>query len=275
MQRLCVIFVAIVMCNIAFARSMVQNVLPNTAVVAGAVTAYSEGQIAWGNPASAANDTTYSLKLGYENRYFSSELSDEYLLAMIPTPYFNIGLSYNFFGLAAYHEMMAAISVSRKWGRVALGVEADYFNYYDASQVRYHYAFTAQLGIQVDVTKHLVLGFRAFNPIFSEIRLYDVPRQLPVIFDVGASYHFVSNVDLLAQVGYEVGRGVMWAVGVEYDIQRVVIAKIGVRGSDYVIPMVGVGVRFGQFRFDLSAEADFRVGVSLMSSLSCFFNKSR
>lgn len=247
------------------------DVLPQTVVPGGASVAYTHGYVPWGNPASAVGDSSVVLQIGYENRYFSPELSDEYLAVTITTRYFNLSASYNFFGLALYHEMMAALTVSRKFGRFAIGVEADYFNYYDAEAVRYHHAFTAQVGVMVDVTRRFTLGFRAFNPTFSQIRLYDVPRRLPVIFDLGGNYRFYDRLDLLFQLGYVVSNGVRWAVGAEYDIKNCLVAKIGVRGYDYVVPMVGAAVRFYGFRFDLAVEADFRIGMSLMSNLQyCF-----
>lgn len=270
-SRLFVVLLVLCHAGLACAKPTVQNVLPLTTVPAGASVAYTGGAVPWGNPASAAGDTAVVLQIGYENKYFSPLLSDEYISILIPTPYFNISASYNFFGLAAYHEMMAAFSVSRKWGRVALGIEADYFNYYDAHQERYHHAFTAQVGVAVDITKSLTLAFRAFNPTFSLIKLYDTPRHLPVLFQLGASYRFYHNIDLLAQVGYEYGSGIHWAIGLEYDIERLIVAKVGVRGAAYAIPMIGAGVKFGKFRFDLSAEVDFRIGVSLISNLQYRF----
>lgn len=273
-ERLVGVIVAVALLfsgGVSAALPVVQDVLPRTTVPGGAAVAYRGGGVPWGNPASAGYDTAVVLRLGYENRYFMPELSDEYVSVVVPTPYFNIALSYNFFGLAAYHEMMAAFSVSGRWGIVSLGVEADYFNYYDAEAVRYRHAFAAQVGVAVDVCRELTLGFRAFNPTFSQIRMYDVPRRLPVIFEVGASYRFYDNFDLLAEVGYSVGNGFQWAVGVEYDIMRSIVAKVGASGADYVLPMVGAGVMFGGFRFDLAVEADFRVGLSIMSNLQyCF-----
>ena len=66
-------------------------------------------------------------------------------------------------------------------------------------------------------------------------------------------------------------RGVDWAVGAEYRIMPELRVRAGVRGADYVVPSLGVGVGFGGFSFDLTAEADFRIGVSLLSNLSYRF----
>lgn len=272
-RRILHLCLALLLCSIQHlsGATPVHDVLPLSAVPAAATTAYTRGYIPWGNPAHAAADSTLLLQIGYENRYFSPDLSDEYISLLIPTPYFNIAASFNFFGMAAYHEMMAAITVSRRMGRVSLGIEADYFNYYDIERARYHHAFSAQVGLTVDVTRRLTLAFRAFNPTFSLIRMYDTPRRLPVSFDLGSNYRLYERLDLLLDLGYTIGIGLHWAVGAEYDIMDALVAKLGVRGSDYVIPMVGAAVRFYGFRFDLAVEADMRIGLSLMSNLRYSF----
>lgn len=253
------------------ASPIISDILPRSAVAGGAQVAHTGVYVPWGNPAAAAFDTAVVLQVGYENRYFAPELSDEYCSATIPTPYFNISVSYNFFGLAAYHEMMAAFSVSRKWGIVALGVEVDYFNYYDASAARYHHAVSAQVGVDVAVSSQVMLGFRAFNPTFSQIKQHGVVRSLPTIFDVGVSYRPQRQLVAMATIGYVPSVGVRWAVGAEYTMLDAVVAKVGASGADYVVPMLGAGVVVGSWRFDLAAEADFRVGISLMSNFQYRF----
>jgi hypothetical protein len=37
------------------------------------------------------------------------------------------------------------------------------------------------------------------------------------------------------------------------------------------VPSLGVGVKFGGFGFDLMAEADLRIGMSLLSNLAYRF----
>ena len=66
-------------------------------------------------------------------------------------------------------------------------------------------------------------------------------------------------------------QGVDWAVGMEYRIMPELLVRAGARGADYVIPSLGVGIGFAGFRFDLMAEADFRIGMSLLSNLSYRF----
>ena len=251
--------------------AQIQEILPLGVAPAGAGVVFTERWLAFGNPAVLGRESSVVASVGYENRYFAEELSDEYLSVAVPTKYFNIGASFNFFGYADYHEMMAALTLARRWGIVALGVEFDYFNMYLPDGLGYRHSVTAQVGLQVDVTERCVLGFRLFNPTFTQVEYNDVARRLPVMMHVGCNYSFVDDLDVLVQVGYVLSRGVDWAVGAEYRIMPELRVRAGVRGVDYVVPSLGVGVGFGGFSFDLTAEADFRIGVSLLSNLSYRF----
>ena len=251
--------------------AQVQEILPSGVAPASADVVFTERWLAFSNPATLSREQSVVASVGYENRYFSSELSDEYFSLAIPTQYFNIGASFNFFGYADYHEMMAALTFARKFGRVAVGVEFDYFNMFLPDEVGYRHAFTAQVGLQADITDKCVVGFRMFNPSVSQIDYNDVARRLPVMMHVGCKYQFIDDLDMLVELGYVLNRGVDWAVGMEYRIMPQLLVRTGVRGSDYVVPSLGVGVGFAGFMFDLMAEADFRIGLSLLSNLSYKF----
>ena len=251
--------------------AQVQEILPLGIAPAGADVVFTERWLAFANPATLSREESVMASVGYENRYFSEELSDEYLSLAIPSKFFNVGVAFNFFGYADYHEMMAAVTVARRFGVAAVGIEFDYFNMFLPDEVGYRHAFTAQVGLQLDVTDRCVVGFRMFNPSFSRIDYNDVARKLPVMMHVGCNYRFVDDLDLLVEVGYVLDRGVDWAVGMEYRIMPELLVRAGARGCDYVIPSLGVGVCFAGFRFDLTAEADFRIGTSLLSNLSYKF----
>ena len=212
-------------------KSQTQEVFPLGTSPSGADVAYKEWS-PWANPASTSHTDKTIIKIGFENRYFAKELCNEYIGFIIPTPYFNMFL---------------------------------------ASENIYRHAFTAQVGIQADITKKFTLGARIFNPIFSKITFEDTPRKLPVCMHLGANYEPINNLNLLFQLGYTLGNTIDWAFGVEYEIMKFLSVRTGIRGINYVIPQIGVGLNFSGFHFDLNVESDFRIGTILLSSLSYRF----
>jgi hypothetical protein len=76
--------------------AQVQEILPSGIAPAGADVVFTERWLAFLNPATLSREESVVASVGYENRYFSPELSDEYFSVAIPTKYFNIGTSFNF-----------------------------------------------------------------------------------------------------------------------------------------------------------------------------------
>lgn len=258
------------------AAAQVQEILPRGVAPAAADVAYTRTWQPWGNPAALASMPKYYFSAGYENRYISAELHDAYFNIAVPTQYINVGAAFNFFGYDLYREMMASLTASKRWGRVAVGVEFDYFNMFIAADGFYRHAFTAQVGLQVWATDKCVVGFRMFNPMFSQVGGSETGRQLPVMIDIGCGYTFIRKIDLVCKLGYVLRQGISWNVGVEYRIMPELIARLGVRGYNvnglnYFIPSLGAGMRLGGFGFDLAADYDPRLGVSLCSNLSFAF----
>lgn len=256
--------------------AQMQEILPRGTAPAAADVAYARRWQPWGNPAALASEDKYSLSAGYENRYLSWELHDAYFSLAVPTQYVNVGAAFNFFGYDLYREMMASLTASKRWGRVAVGVEFDYFNMFIAEEGVYHHAFTAEVGLQVWATDKCVVGFRMFNPMFSRVRGGPSARRLPVMIDVGCGYTFIRSLDVICQLGYVLNQGFRWNVGVEYRIIDELIVRLGicgynVNGLNRFVPSLGAGLRFGIFGFDLAADYDPRLGVSLCSNISFSF----
>ena len=88
---------------------------------------------------------------------------------------------------------------------------------------------------------------------------------------LGADYEVINNLNLLFQLGYTLGNTIDWAFGVEYEVMKFLTVRTGIRGINYVIPQIGIGINFADFQFNLNVESDFRIGTILLSSLSYKF----
>ena len=74
----------------------------------------------------------------------------------------------------------------------------------------------------------------------------------------------------VAQVNKEIGSEVGWATGFEYQVIDVLSVRLGGCGSPFV-PSLGVGLKFGKFRFDANFEQHPALGISSVGSLKYEF----
>ncbi len=161
---------------------------------------------------------------------------------------------------------LGVVGVSRDFGRWRLGVEADIYTVYLSPTERYAVTATANIGAQVDVSKRVTLGFSMFNPVFSSVK--SAPKQyLPVVLAIGMNYRLHDKVDWLVEIDKEIRSLFHWKTGFEYRPFDVLSLRLGIYGSDYVIPTIGLGFLMSDFGFDLHCEINPRLGVTLLGAL--------
>ena len=246
------------------------TVIPQSFMPGNAPVAYTESWTPLHNPAPLANENHFGVALLYENKYLTPELSNQLIAAILPTPYFNIGLTYAHFGYAVYNEMMAAITLSRRFGRFSLGIECDYFTMFLSEADGYRGTVTAQAGVQVDLTRTLTLGVNIFNPVFSKIKT-EPHTRLPVALSVGTSYKFYPTFNWLVQIEKESSSPIRIATGLWYEPIEQLAVAIGVSVATQAAPNLVVSVTLGGFQFHVQSAYYYPLGFVLSGMLSYRF----
>ncbi len=242
------------------------DIVPGSYAPGRAAAAYKGRWQPLHNPSAASTADKVCLSAVYENRYITRELSNKMVAAVVPTPYFNVSVAFNHFGYSVYNEMLAAVGFSRDFGVWRIGVEADVYMVYLSPTERYVATVTANVGVQVDVSPAVTIGFSMFNPCFSAVRSYPM-QYLPVTVAVGVNWHIHDKVDWLVEIDREISTLFHWKTGFEYRPFDVFTLRAGVYGADYAIPTLGVGFRVDDFRFELHSELNPKLGVTLLGSL--------
>lgn len=247
------------------------SIIPSSYVAGNASTAYQMEWTAFHNPASLATEKGISLQASCENKYLTKELFNEVFGIGIHTKYLNIGASLSHFGFADYHELLAGICFARRFSdRLNIGIQADYYTVYFPQLQKYKGTVLAQVGIQCRVVKEFYLAIHAFNPTFSKIKSSEIPQKLPAIFSIGALHVINEKVNWVAQIDKNVYGSWRWAVGVEYAPFKQFTVRVGGYGQDFV-PTLGVGLHFGEFRFNLHCEYHLKLGLCTFGMLGYRF----
>lgn len=251
-----------------YSQAQVNDVIPAGSGIANTSTARHDRWDAFQNPAALVQQERFQVALQYENKYLSEALSTVLLQAAYTNSYVNVGVAYSFFGYARYSEMMAAVTLTRSFGRFSLGLQGNLISIYCGDNIGYRTTAVPQLGINVDITPRLSLGFQTFNPFVQTLKTTGNRRQLPAIYSIATDYRFYHGMRWDVQFDYDINTGFRIATGYEWQAIKELCIKAGVYYRQYVIGCIGLGLHFANFRADIHAELHPVLGVNLLCKLA-------
>lgn len=248
------------------------TLVPHSFAAGNASVANYNEWVSFHTPASLASEDGISLQLLAENRYFSKELFNEAASFAIHTKPLNIGASFAHFGYEGYHEMIAGVAFARSFikDRLLIGIQANYYTIYLSQLDKYKGTVFAQVGIQGEVARNFYIGFHAFNPTFSKIKSTAIVQKIPSVFSLGTKHIINEKVNWTAQLDKEIQGRFRWALGVEYMPVEQLSLRLGGYGLTFV-PTLGVGLKFGEFRFNLQCEYHQKLGLCTLGFVSYRF----
>ncbi len=254
--------------SVMTASAQVANVLPSSTSIANTATARHDMWTSFHNPASLVQTHSWQVAAQYENRSLLAELSTSMVQAAYTNPYVNVGIAYSYFGFSRYSEMMAGLTLARRFGRFSLGLQANFLALYAGDELGYRCTAFPQVGMTIDITELFTLGVQSFNPFVQSIQVSETRRQLPAIYSLGSDYRFYEGIRWLAQVDYDINATFRVATGFEWQAIEQLCIKLGTYYHNYLIGCLGVGLCLQDFCFDLNAELHPVLGVNFLGKLS-------
>ena len=259
--RCILIFLAIVFGNVV-GQSQVSNVMPTSAHIANIQTARTDDWSSFHNPASLVQEHGWQLAAQYENRYFLSSLNTAMLQVAYCNKYVNVGIGYSFFGYSKYQEMIAGVTLARKFGIFSLGLQANYLTLYCGDDLGYRGTFIPQVGATIDISPSLTIGVHCFNPFVQGLRVdEDMKRKVPAIYSVGMDYCWQEVLHWSVQADYDVQTSWRIATGVEWQAIERLVVKVGAYYQQQFVGCMGVAVTWDRLRLDANFELHPLLGV--------------
>lgn len=257
--------IVIGLCRSVYAQ--ISDIIPSSTSIANTSVARTNRWNAFSNPAGLSQDG-FSFSLQYENKYMLSELSGKTAQASYCHPWINVGIAFSHFGYKQYSDILAGLCLSHNFNhRFSIGVQCNYYAAYFGDETGYKGTIFPQLGINIYVCKGLNIGFHAFNPFVQSIKGDLVEKQIPALFSIGSSYHFMEKFTWDVQIDKEVRSPFRVATGLEYQIVKQFGVKIGGYANRSFTPCLGINLCFGGFGFDLNCEWDPLLGVNTMGNI--------
>ncbi len=264
------VLILLLLLTISSVSGQITTVIPQSFLPGDASVAYRNRWSVFHNPAALAHQEAFQVGMLYENRYIVPELSNEVIYAQLPTPYFQIGLSYSFFGYSVFNEMLAAVTLARTFGKFRLGVECLYYTLYLSEIERYKGTVTAQVGAQIDVTEQFTIGISIFNPVFSKVKTVPDTR-LPVILSIGTDYRFHTQLCWLVEVSKDLTTPLRVGTGINYRPVPELLVGVGVNIWQSVRPNLCVGLFYKGVSLNLQSSYQYPLGFVLSGLFSYTF----
>lgn len=248
--------------------------LPDATTVANASVADLNHYSAFSNPAASANYTETDIGLQYDNRFNLKFLSQKSIYAVIPTKLINIGVSASYFGYEQYNEILSGISLSRNFSQVfSMGIQYNYLSVYFAETNKRYSKFFPQIGLQIQPSPSLIIGFQTFNPMQQNIKMQYVEKIIPSVFSLGCCWKMADNLHLFLQTDKNTTGIYRFAGGFEYDIKEFLVIKTGVYNAEYLVPTLGFALKMRSLDFHLNTELHPILGLTNSATVSYKFHK--
>lgn len=208
----------------------------------------------------------------YENRFMLKETSYKAGAFVLPLKAGAFGLSITSFGYSAYSENKVGLSYGIKLAeKVAVGVQLNYLNNRLTADYGQSNTFTAAIGVISPLTKELTVGVHVYNPNRTKLADYNNER-VPTIMKLGLDYKFSDKVFLAVEAEKDINYTPVVKVGVEYHAIDMLYLRGGI-STNPTQSSFGIGLKFTQFKLDLSSS--FHQTLGLTPSVSLIYVKSK
>lgn len=241
--------------------------------LAGANTAIRKDVWAgYNNPASVAGIDKYLFGAGFERRFLLQELQYAQLACAVPVQKATFIGTASTFGFDLYRETSASIGYARTF----------YEKYHAGASIQVHntaigenygsaYAYTMQIGTQINVSEKMVLGADVYNLTHSSMGR-QFKERIPTVYSVGVSYQPNKKCLITTMIDKDVDFKPRLRGGVEYTFMKILSARIGA-STHPDMAYAGLGFFYKNFGLDFAMSYHTYLGFTPNVSLRLDINK--
>ncbi len=218
------------------------------------------------NQALLAFNNSFSFGTTYMDRFGISELSTRTAALIIPAGKASVAAGYSGFGYRDYRRDAAAIACGMKLaGKIAAGVQADYFTVRTYGEYNNSSYITFEAGVIIIPSDRTRIGIHVFNPVPNSLR----KEKLPSSVTTGAGIILSKDLFAGAEVSISTGKKMELCTGCEYEVMKDLRLRTGFATGNNSF-CFGTGYRFRAACLDIGFATHDRLGVT--SSLTLIIN---
>jgi hypothetical protein len=186
-----------------------------------------------------------------------------------------IGVECSSFGFSNYRETKISATYATDLLKVIhIGTKVNYANL-AIQDIGSTSAFWLDLGMNVKVTKTLMLGASAYNVNQAKVKTYNGKQNIPTALTAGLSYTPSDKVMLNVDVQKQMTRPVSFRGGVEYNFYKGFYARVGAATQPTLLTF-GTGWKFkNKLSLDFAGSLHSQLGFTPYFSMTYHFGKKQ
>lgn len=206
--------------------------------------------------------------LSYSSVVGLKELSIYSLAAVIPNPYFTLGLNYYKYGFDLYNENKIALSLSKSFGkRLGFAMQFDYFLTQFSQDYNNIYTKTIEIASFIKLNDGFDVGFQCFNPIPIGFNKED---EIPTILRLGLDKVFDNGLYLASEMEKDIDKDILYKFAVEYNYSQYLAFRTGIN-TENILYSFGLTLNYKRFRTDYFYSYNKNLGNKFGFSFSIKF----
>ena len=218
------------------------------------------------NQAGLAFNNSLSLGFNYESRFSIKELGTRTAAIIIPAGRASIGAVYSHFGYSDFRRQMVGVACGLPLsGKIAAGVQIDYFSERSTGEYSNNQLLTFEAGILVSPSENVRVGIHLFNPIPNSIRKIEMPSCLQVGAGVNLSKELFAGIE----ADMTTGQKLVIRTGFEYEAAERFWLRGGFSTANSSFSF-GLGCHAKPALIDIAFSTHEKLGIT--SSISIIFN---
>ncbi len=204
---------------------------------------------AFHNQASLAYLNDLSAGVSYQGG-FIPEMGNRFVGVTVPAGKGSFGFSTGYYGYTDYYEVKGGVGYGMLLSDgLAGGVQIDYFNTHIGGVYENTSLLTFEAGLMYKVAGELVLGFHIFNPFNFQVSEYS--SDVPSILRFGASYRFLDDLMVCAEIQKQPEINPSFKLGLEYLILDRFFLRTGVSTYPFMNSF-GLGYDWKKWKLNIS-----------------------
>ena len=266
------IFFILIFINLSFTNFIGMNNGARSLSMGDAYVALSdESSAIFYNPAGLANIGHVDFIASRQSLYGISELSNDMLAISFPTPILRTGFAVQQIGLSnEYLEKIIYLSIAGiiRPGSIPLrfGMNIKYesaeVKNYEAIKLNNPSNLDLDLGVLIDVTKDLFLGYSVKNVLEPEFEFISMSDKLDKIHTMGICYNWRKSVNFLADYTWT-DINSHWNLGSEIWFFNILAARLGVYNEKLT---AGFGLKTKKWSIDTAILTHENLGSTYRMS---------